>query len=124
MRFKSFLLQESVNKTQIKAFKDKISSIIEKEPDEKKMKYGVLLTATSIGSWPILVEKMKEYLSALHFSIEDVEKSLIKSVGTSISIWLKYEKGNAYFYLTSKKNIEPEWIEESEEGSEVEREEA
>lgn len=115
MRFKSFLLSESISKNQLKSFKDVLSTFANKEPDEQKRKSGFVISITSIGSWPILVEKLKEYFSAHHYTLEDQDKKEFKASLESLKIWGAYVDGDAHFYLTTDKKItEPEWDAEEE----------
>lgn len=119
MRFKSFLLSESISKNQLKSFKDVLSTFANKEPDEQKRKSGFVVSITSIGSWPILVEKLKEYFAAHHYTLEDQDKKEFKASLESLKIWGTYEDGDAHFYLTTDNKVkEPEWEEVEEEKEE------
>ena len=122
MRFKTFILQESVNKAQIKSIKDLITMFSNKEATtEIKRKSGVVFFVSNLGSWPIFSSKFIEKLKSNHYKVEEIDNNNFKASIDNIRLWVKYDKNDVGFYLTTDKKIEePEWEEEKEETEEKE----
>lgn len=124
MRFKTFILQESVNKSQIKSIKELVTTFSNKETTtEQKRKSGVVFFVSNLGSWPMFSSKFIEKLKSNHYKVEEIDNNNFKASYDGIVMWVKYEKNDVGFYLTTNKKIEePEW-EDVEEVKDVEEKE-
>jgi len=116
MRFKTFILQESVNKATINSLKKLITTYSNKSTtSDMKRKSGVVFFVSSIGSWPIFRSKFVDKLNELHYKVLELDDKNIKVTHDNLIFWVKYEKGDVGFYVTSNKKLEePEWTDEEE----------
>lgn len=114
MRFKSFVLQESVNKSLIKSLKDIITTFSKKETTtETKRKSGVVFFVSTLGSWPIFRSKFISKLKELNYKVEEQDDKNLKVKHDSLTFWVQYKDGDVGFYLTTNKKLEePEWTDE------------
>ena len=116
MRFKQFILNESISKTEIRNIKELITTFSNKETtSEQKRDSGVVFFVSNLGSWPIFSSKFIEKLKQNRWKVEEIDNENFTSTKDGIKFWTKFEKNNVYFFVAKKDVEEPEWEESEEE---------
>lgn len=113
MRFKTFI-QERLLDRDINDLQNIIAGAAEKDVTHKeKVKDGYLFSITGLGSWAVFKKVFVEAMDSHGWEnlSKDATNLCLKS--KKITLWIKYEKNTASFFITDKKLDTPTWDEDT-----------
>jgi hypothetical protein len=114
MGFKSLYLAEKVNVREMDKLINIISGVANKEAtDVQKRKHGSIFAIPVIGSWSTFADKLKIQLEQFKWNDESETSTDLKFTRQGYTLYALYKNSSIAFYLTDKKNQEPEWDEET-----------
>lgn len=110
MGFKTFYLAEKVSQKEIKDLTNIISGVANKEiTNGEKRDNGVFFSLFSFGSWASFSSKLKEEMAEHKWEDESPSAVELKFVRGKMVLFARYAKSVASFYITDKKDQEPEY---------------